>query len=589
MITRRSFLYGAAWAAALPFPVLGPGGGGSEEPPRYTELPDERLPGNYPYDKPVPSLRSEIMAPLSSRVVAGYWTSRDSPIRLADIPEQYNTVFLFHATPVGGAPGTTGAVQWSNPGNARGAATHFRADLAELRRTRTAILTVGGAEANVDLSTRTRAVAFLDSVQRIYGDLGGFDGLDWNNYEGEQQPNTDQMIWISQQLKALYGQSFAITSPPAPWRPADVAHCRAMIDAGAMDMVSPQYYDGPGLAGEGYIVNSVNDWVARMGDASRVGVGFGLSSADNYSTRDAIEGAWRTLAARHPALRGAYNWNITTDERMGWPFANTVGPVVMADAPSTTRSPTTIPPFIPVPAPIPHRTHTVVAGDTLAGVARRYGIADWHEIAALNDNLVPESLYVGQVLKLPNALMTRPVTENRSSPGVGRLPAPVVGTYWFPDSGQRLNTVHQAYNVVWIASPGETHGEALKCDMAELRKRTISPKLILSSFDGPDKETSLPAITSADEFAAHVIRISTAYGFDGFNWDRDHAPNFSIADLERASRAIVTEMRKINPAFSLTVASHPEPGGKVTRNKDGRVYADFARRCEDIIDLVQPE
>lgn len=388
MISRRSFLIGAAWVAVLPHSVLGsdqddPGG-----PRRYTDLPYEPVPEGYPYDKSIPSLRSTVMAPLPSRVVAGYWTYWGSPIRLKDIPAGYNTVFLFHATPVGGAPGTTGAVQWNTPGNGRGAATNFTADLAEFRRTRTAILTVGGARANVDISTRTRAQAFLDSIKRIYGDLGGFDGLDWNNYEGGQQPNTDQMIWISQQLKATYGQSFAITSPPAPWRPEDVTHCKAMVDAGVMDMVSPQYYDGPGLADESYIVNSVNEWVARMGDASRVGVGFGLANAVNFSSRAAVEGAWKTLAARHSRLRGAFNWDIPTDESIGWPFANSVGPLVRVGAPTTTP-PMIVPPIIPMPAPLTGRAHAAVAGETLAGNAGREAAATWQEIAALNRSFAP--------------------------------------------------------------------------------------------------------------------------------------------------------------------------------------------------------
>ena len=373
MITRRSFVVGAAWAAALPTLA-------------------------HPYDKPLPTPRSKVMTSLPNRVVAGYWTHWGSPVRLRDVPAHYNTVFLFYATPVGGAPGTTGAVQWNDPGDGRGAATHFTADLAEFRRTRTAILTVGGAQANVDISTRARAQAFLDSIERIYGELGGFDGLDWNNYEGDQQPNTEQMIWVSQQLKTLYGQDFAITSPPAPWRAVDMAHCRAMIDAGVLDMVSPQYYDGPDLAAENYIVRSVDEWVVRMGDAGRVGVGFGLSNAANYSTRAVVEGAWKTVAARHPGLRGAFNWNVAIDESLGWPFATDIGPLVSLGAPVAT-----LPPVFPIPLPTPRRIHTVVAGDTLSGIATRLGIADWKEIAHLNDDVEPEGLRPGQRLTLPDA------------------------------------------------------------------------------------------------------------------------------------------------------------------------------------------
>lgn len=289
------------------------------------------------------------MAKLPGRVVGGYWTYWGNPIRLKDIPAGYNTVFLFHATPVGGAPGSTGAVQWNTPGNGRGAATNFKADLAEFRKTRTAILTVGGANANVDLSTRTRSQAFLDSIKRIYSDLGGFDGLDWNNYEGSQTPNTTEMIWISKELKKLYGESFAITSPPAPWRAADLTHCKAMLDAGVMDMASPQYYDGPGLNDADFIIRSVSEWVTRMGDQARVGVGFGLANAANYSSLAQVTTAWKALVAKYPNLRGAFNWDMPTDENQGWLFANQVAPLVMQGAP---KPPDPVDPTDPVDPPI---------------------------------------------------------------------------------------------------------------------------------------------------------------------------------------------------------------------------------------------
>ncbi|WP_052274163.1 LysM peptidoglycan-binding domain-containing protein [Arthrobacter sp. L77] len=397
MTTRRSFLRGAAWMAVLPHLALGTDQGALD----WSSRGAEPVPAEYPYDAPIPDMRSKITNPLPRRVIAGYWTYWGSPIRLKDIPARYNTVFLFHATPVGGAGGTSGAVQWNAPGDGRGAASNFREDLAEFRETRTAILSVGGAQAHVDLSTRARAQAFLDSIKRIHGDLGGFDGLDWNNYEGGQRPDTEQMIWVSLQLKSTYGKDFAITSPPAPWRPDDMTHCRAMIDAGVMDMVSPQYYDGAGLTTEGYIVNSVNEWVARMGDAGRVGVGFGLGDAADRSDQAVVEGAWKSLAARHPELRGAYTWDLPMDERMGWPFAENIAPLVMLDLASASPPPVIIPPVFPIRVRAADPTHTVVAGDTLQKIAVRYGVDDWREIAALNGDPDPESLRVGHFLRLP--------------------------------------------------------------------------------------------------------------------------------------------------------------------------------------------
>ena len=42
------------------------------------------------------------------------------PVRIRDVDSHYNLIYLFAATPVGGAPGTTGALEWSPPGDGRG-------------------------------------------------------------------------------------------------------------------------------------------------------------------------------------------------------------------------------------------------------------------------------------------------------------------------------------------------------------------------------------------------------------------------------------------------------------------------------------
>lgn len=391
--------------AAIPAVVLGLEHRGlesdPEEPRRYDSEPPAPVPEGYPYDRPIPEGGGGVMTPLPRHVVGGYWTYWGSPIRLTEIPDTYNTVFLFHATPVGGAPGATGAVRWRMPGDGRDSAESFVADLAVFRATRTAILTVGGSRASLDLSTRERAQVLLDSIRRIHHELGGFDGLDWNTYEGEQLPDTEQMIWVSRQLKDLYGQDFAITSPPTPWRAADVQACRAMVEAGVLDLVCPQYYDGPRLAEASYIIDSVDDWVRAMGDPGRVGVGFGVAHADDFSTIDTARGAWCSLSGRHPGLRGVYNWNLATDERGGWEFAREVGPLVVG------RSviPQVLPPVVPWPIFRRDAVHVVVPGETLLDIAAQHGIEDWREIADRNHGVVLEALRPGQVLYLPAAAM----------------------------------------------------------------------------------------------------------------------------------------------------------------------------------------
>ena len=144
---------------------------------------------------------------LPSRVFGTYWPCWDGPA-LSSLPSAYNTVWLFAAVPVGGPPGTTGAVYWSQ---SRENATQFNADLADLRASgRCVLLSVGGAGSYIQLDTRARSDAFVASVESIYAQLGGFDGIDFDIEGGTVWP--DQLVYISSALKSAYGSVFAVTS-----------------------------------------------------------------------------------------------------------------------------------------------------------------------------------------------------------------------------------------------------------------------------------------------------------------------------------------------------------------------------------------
>ncbi len=267
--------------------------------------------------------------PPASKIVAGYypnWTP--SPPRIRDIDAHYNVVYLFAATPVGGAPGTTGAVTWTPPGDGLGAATNFVADLQYARSVqgRKIILSVGGAGNGMSFPTRAKSQAFVASIAALYTQFGGFDGLDWNTFEGSQSPDTSEMIWSSLQLKSMY-PGFLVTAPPAPWNPVDQTFCQAMAQAGALDYAAPQYYDGPNLAETSYLVGNIDTWVGLIG-ADKVVVGFGIWNQPNYwAIGDAIT-AWNAVQAKYPTLRGAFDWTIDIDQSQGWTFADALGPLV---------------------------------------------------------------------------------------------------------------------------------------------------------------------------------------------------------------------------------------------------------------------
>lgn len=48
------------------------------------------------------------------------------------------------------------------------------------------------------------------------------------------------------------------------------------------------------------------------------------------------------------------------------------------------------------------REYTVVKGDTLSGIGKKFGVK-WRDIATLNDVKNPDLIHPGQVFKIPNA------------------------------------------------------------------------------------------------------------------------------------------------------------------------------------------
>lgn len=269
-----------------------------------------------------------------AKLVGCYWTRWGDPIRVKDVPLVCNAIYLFAAVPVGGTPGATGAVEWIPPANGRGAGTELVADIAFARahQGRRVFLSVGGGGNALSLSTRERARVFVDSVKAIHIQLGGFDGIDWNTYEGGDTPDSEEMIWASLELKRIYGSDFAITTPPAPWSEVDKALCKAMLDAGALSYASPQYYDGPGLADQNHIKDDIKGWIGLLG-ASRVAVGFGINSgSQNFQTTSQVARTWQAISNEYPRVKGAYIWSISTDEANGWGFVTEVAPRVLGAA-----------------------------------------------------------------------------------------------------------------------------------------------------------------------------------------------------------------------------------------------------------------
>jgi hypothetical protein len=262
-------------------------------------------------------------------VVGGYWTWWSNAPSPARLHPAYNVLYLFHAEPDPSATYRGEALRWRGPRS-----TTFRAALADWRSAGGCVLlTVGGADAQVPLPDRVTTQRVLASIAALHTELGGFDGVDWNTYEGDPAPPTSELVWASAQLKRAYGPDFAITTPPAPRVASDRAHCRGMLDAGVLDLVAPQCYDAPGSWDPGEVAGTLRWWAAGLGGADRLAVGVGLPGAVAGAPTGPALPAWERVRDALPEIRGAYAWDLSADAATGWAFAEEVGGAIRAACP----------------------------------------------------------------------------------------------------------------------------------------------------------------------------------------------------------------------------------------------------------------
>lgn len=265
-----------------------------------------------------------------------------SGYRIIDCPVNYNVINVFQMEPVGGAPGSTGAMTY--PGNT----AQLAGDIVTCRaRGQKVMITIGGANAQVRLDTTARVTAFVNSIIAFSNALGGnattaaFDGLDLNNFEGAQDLYTANWISACTQLKTKYGAGFSFSAPPAATHyqnqaDRDAPHLVGLYQAGVMDFVAPQYYDGPGLNVQSQVQSITAFYINAGLPASRMGIGFGIQSGYYWTTQNAVA-CYNTLENTYPTLRGAFNFSKQGDPNDT--FASQVAPSILDGLATTVTVP----------------------------------------------------------------------------------------------------------------------------------------------------------------------------------------------------------------------------------------------------------
>ena len=115
-------------------------------------------------------------------------------------------------------------------------------------------------------------------------------------------------------------------------------------------------------------------------------------------------------------------------------------PVVTAEPPATTGETATT----EQPAPTTTATadsHTVAAGENLYRIGLRYGVS-WVAIAQANNIANPNSIQVGQVLRIPSG-------DTTADPAPTPIPVPSEGTTYTVRAGDTLARIGQAFGVDW--------------------------------------------------------------------------------------------------------------------------------------------
>ena len=319
---RRLFLQSSSAAAVLALTGCGGGGGGADLGTAAVAAdPQSVTPARAPAQEVAVTQPAAVAASsaLPAKILACYYTTWDTgTYKLSDVPSEFNVIYLFHAKP----QGTPVNGSYNNVGDGSFFFEHYDAIPAEMvqtvrQRGQRVILTVGGAQAGFAFDNRSKSENFLASVKTMYTRLGGFDGIDFNNYEATivSAANvvavTTELVWISQQLKATYGSDFAITSPPQPNDPLQQTMMAALARFGVLDYAGPQYYDWSGFNAPGFISKRTDTWVDVLGDAKKAVVGMSANYSNGPSMDDCLR-EWDALVKKHPDIRGAFCWSAQT-------------------------------------------------------------------------------------------------------------------------------------------------------------------------------------------------------------------------------------------------------------------------------------
>ena len=316
---RRLFLQSSsATAVAAALTACGGGGGGGA-----TTGPASGAPLATGVETTAAAASPAGLSAMPAKVLGCYYTAWDTgSFKITDVPAEFNVIYLFHCKPAGAAVNGT----WNNVGDGSFMFEYGKdvtRDQVQACRARgqKVLLTVGGAGAGYAWDNRDKSSNFVNSFKALADQFGGVDGIDFNNYEAgivtadNFAAVSGEMVWIAQQLKAAFGDNFAVTSPPQPNDSLQQSLMANLKNAGVLTYCAPQFYDWDGFNAVGYIKNAIDTWVAQTG-AGNTAVGLSANYGNGPSLDDCAR-EWAAIKVAHPDIRGMFCWSAQTNLQGG--------------------------------------------------------------------------------------------------------------------------------------------------------------------------------------------------------------------------------------------------------------------------------
>ncbi|XGA72821.1 chitinase [Chitinibacter sp. SCUT-21] len=307
---------------------------------------------------------------VAKHALIGYWHNFTNPsgdtFRIRDVPNEWDVIMISFADDAG-----NGAVAFNLDKNA-GTEAEFIADVAAKRaQGKKVVLSLGGQEGRMTLSTKANVDNFVNSLHAIITKYG-FDGIDLDLESGAGvvlgTPIINNLIDAVKQLKAKVGPTFYLSmAPEHPYvQGGYVAYSGIwgaylpIIDGlrNDLNMIHVQYYNNGGLwspysngaLNEGTVDALVGGSLMLIEGFKTVGgtgwefkglrpdqVAFGVPSGRNsantgFVSNQVVSDALTCLTQlqncgtvkpkqAYPSYRGVMTWSINWDKKDGYSFS----------------------------------------------------------------------------------------------------------------------------------------------------------------------------------------------------------------------------------------------------------------------------